>query len=71
MLAGSTMNTFVEPLENIFRTNKREGHLGDAFSSAQLGNAVFTTQPIQHNADFLLRTVLLTRLAFDVSNDAF
>ncbi len=25
MLAGSTMNTFAEPLENIFRINKREG----------------------------------------------
>ncbi len=25
MLAGSTMNTFGEPLENIFRMNKREG----------------------------------------------
>jgi hypothetical protein len=25
-LAGSTMNTFAEPLENIFRINKREGH---------------------------------------------
>jgi len=25
MLAGSTMNTFAEPLEIIFRMNKREG----------------------------------------------
>ena len=27
MLAGSTMNTFAEPLEIIFRMNKREGQV--------------------------------------------
>jgi hypothetical protein len=28
-------------------------------------------KPIQHNAYFFLRTVLLTRLASDVTNDLF
>ena len=35
----------------------------------QLGDAVFTAQAVQHNTDLLLRTVLLTRLTFDVLND--
>jgi hypothetical protein len=43
----------------------------DTFSPTQLGNAVFTTQPIQYNADFLFCTVLLTCLALDVTNDPF
>ena len=34
-------------------------------------DAVLTTQSIQHNANFLLRTVLLPRLALDVTNDPF
>ena len=45
--------------------------LRNAFSSAQLGNAVLATQSIQNNANFLLRTVLLTRLALDVTSDLF
>ncbi len=45
--------------------------LGNAFSAAQFGNTVFTTQAIQNNADLLLRTVLLTRLALDVMNNLF
>jgi hypothetical protein len=43
--------------------------LDNAVWSEQLGNAVFASQSIQNNADFLLRTVLLARLAFDVTND--
>jgi len=45
--------------------------LDNAFTSAQLGNAVFAAQSIQNNTDLLLRTVLLTRLALDVANDLF
>jgi hypothetical protein len=30
------MNTFVEPLENIFRTNKREGHAELLEGSAEI-----------------------------------
>jgi hypothetical protein len=39
--------------------------LSDALTAAKLSNTVFATQPIQHNAYFLLRTVLLTCLASD------
>lgn len=42
----------------------------DAFAPAQLGDAVFTAQSIQHNANFLLHTVLLTRVALDVLNNS-
>jgi len=40
-----------------------------SFSSAQLGDTIFATQAIQNNADLFLRTVLLARLALDVTND--
>jgi hypothetical protein len=43
--------------------------LGDTFSAAQFGNAVFASQPIQYDTYILLRTVLLTRLAFNITND--
>ena len=45
--------------------------LGDAFAAAQLGYAVFATQAIQYDTYLLLRTVLLTRFALDVTNDLF
>jgi hypothetical protein len=45
--------------------------LSNAFSAAQFGNAVFTSQAVQDNAYLLLRTVLLARLALDVSNRLF
>jgi len=45
--------------------------LGNTFSSTQLRNAVFATQAIQYDTYFFLRTVLLTRLALDVTNDLF
>ena len=35
------------------------------------GNAVFTTQAIHYDSDLLLRTVLLARLALDVTNSLF
>ena len=45
--------------------------LGNAFAPTQLGDAVFAAQSVQYNADLFLRAVLLTRIAFDVTNGAF
>jgi hypothetical protein len=40
--------------------------LGDPFTAADRGNAVFSTQAFQHNADFVLCRVMLARGAADV-----
>ena len=45
--------------------------LRNAFSATQLSNAVFASQAIQDNTDLFLRTVLLARLALDVSDSLF
>jgi hypothetical protein len=43
--------------------------LGDALTPTQLCNTVFATKPVQHNADLLLRRILLARGAPNVLHD--
>src|ERR1041384_3845498 len=45
--------------------------LHDPFATAQLGDAVLTTQAGQHNADLLLRRKLAARGATDLFDDLF
>jgi hypothetical protein len=43
--------------------------LGNAFTTAQLGNAGFATQAIQNNADFLLSRIVLASCPVDILHD--
>ena len=56
---------FLASLHEVFRPFVVNA-LRYAFSPAQLSNAFFTAQPIQHNADLLFSRVLFTRFTFDV-----
>jgi len=69
--AGSTLALVNEPGPSVLRLKIRVQDISATVLKEGIGNAVFTTQPIQHNAYFLFRTVLLTRLALDVTNDPF
>lgn len=40
MLAGSSINTFAEPLDNFLRTNKREGRVPDEAEAVAIINEV-------------------------------
>ena len=43
----------------------------DAFAPAQFGNADFTAQAVEHDADLFFRRILLARCLADVANKAF
>ena len=60
---------FFAGLQEILRPLVIEA-LGNPFLPAQLRNAFFAAQTVQHNADLLLGAILLTGLTFDVFDDA-
>lgn len=45
--------------------------LGNTFTTAKSGNALLATQDFQHNADFIVRRVMLARRTADILDDVF
>src|SRR3954470_16786372 len=62
------VHTAVAGFEELLRPGVIQA-FGDAFATAQRGDAVLAAQPLQHDADLVLGRVMLAGGAADVSHD--